>query len=1028
METSLQRRIEELEAEVAQLKAALNDDVADVIYRQSNILAARYDVGTSTMYFPPETAKVLGAKEVYPNFPESFIEEGVVVGDIERFTEFYQSILRGVGSGRNNAVLRVASGEVRLYNRRFTTRYDADGRPKDGIISLIDITEQREQLLDAERWAYISKSMKTDNIHFYNYNMTADLLEGLGGSAPSVYPEEYQRTFTSVAQYVADNIIHPEERDEYLRIFSVKNLLECFERGETEIVTEHRRRQKDGKYFHAQGTIQLFRDPFNDDVLAFVVIKDLDEAVAQIKSKLQAEARDELNNSMPGGILFTTDEEGFPIESVNRGLLDYLGYESAEELRDATQGSSLNFIHPEDRARVESAILQATQNGTLSQIDHRLITKDGAIRWSASRMRQSTDHEGRSVIIGVLVDITKNVQLQEELKAHQNALQKAVADAEEATRMKTRFLANMSHEIRTPMNGVIGYAELALDDPNLSDVTREYLTKIKLSGNGLLEIINDILDISKIEAGRMEFEETEFRLHDVFKQCETISGIKAEEKGVSLYFYSEPDLKKKLIGDPTKLRQILLNLLSNAIKFTKRGTVKLAATIIPSETEADEGKVSIQFVVRDSGIGMNPFQVAKIFEPFAQADNSTTRRFGGTGLGLAISKSMIELMGGKLHVDSMVGLGSTFSFVLQFGIADALAETEEEESVTLNVPKPHFEGEILVCEDNAINQDVICDHLAKIGLKSVVAPNGKIGVDLVRERLAMNLKPFDLILMDIHMPVMDGLEATDRLIRLGVTTPIVALTANAMIKDRNTYLKAGMSDYVTKPFRAAELWASLLNFLTPLSLTEVEQPSKIVSDTGERDTEIIDHNLGLERSADDENLYKRVQTNFLKGNRNTFESMQNAVRSDDFKLAHQLAHTLKGTAGMLGAIPLSRIAHQIEQLLADQTRPTDGLMQSLKTALDAVLDVLTETVKDATQEKDQQTPPPNLLDKEAVLRLLDALEPLAQSGNSDCSQYLDEIRSLPAPLVSEATTLATQIDDYDFDLAVHTINRLRKML
>ena len=401
------------------------------------------------------------------------------------------------------------------------------------------------------------------------------------------------------------------------------------------------------------------------------------------------------------------------------------------------------------------------------------------------------------------IDITDiNIITEEKIKAENEALEmlRKKNQAEETSRMKSVFLASMSHEIRTPMHGIIGFTELALDD-TISAKTKNYLQKIKTSSESLLMIINDILDVSKIEAGRMDLEKIPFNISDVFKLCRMIASPNAREKGLTLFCYAEPSIGRMLIGDPTRLRQILLNLLSNAIKFTNNGMVKLLAAI----TDKTYNTVTMHFEVKDSGIGMTEEQLGKIFQPFIQADDSTTRKYGGTGLGLTITKSFIELMGGEMEVESNYGLGSRFSFNLTFQTIDSPVEISHT-ATSVNIDeKPIFEAEILVCEDNTLNQMVITDHLSKIGIKTVIAENGRIGLNYVKKRSENDKKQFDLVFMDIHMPEMDGLETAKSLIMSGFKNPIIALTANIMTNDRETYIDAGMCDCLPKPFVAHDL-------------------------------------------------------------------------------------------------------------------------------------------------------------------------------------------------------------------------------
>jgi signal transduction histidine kinase/ActR/RegA family two-component response regulator len=392
-------------------------------------------------------------------------------------------------------------------------------------------------------------------------------------------------------------------------------------------------------------------------------------------------------------------------------------------------------------------------------------------------------------------------------------------EATEASEAKSRFISTMTHELRTPMNSIIGFSELAIND-NLPAETKDYLNKIMLNSDLLLQIINDVLDISKIEAGKMELEYIPFDLHELLTACQTIIMPRATEKEVNLYFYAEPSIDRKLIGDSLRLRQVILNLLSNAVKFTsKNGVIKILATFINAGKVTDtDGKVTdtitIHFEVKDSGIGMSPEQLAKISQPFIQAETDTSRKYGGTGLGLAISKNIIEMMGGSLKIESMLGVGSKFSFDIIFATmkldGDAFGDKALPDST---VDNSRLKGEILLCEDNKMNQQVFIENLKRVGLNADIAENGREGFNMVRRRHEKGEKPYDIIFMDIHMPVMDGLEASALITELNTGTPIIAMTANVMSHDKDLYEKNGMKDSVTKPFKTHELMACLTKYL-----------------------------------------------------------------------------------------------------------------------------------------------------------------------------------------------------------------------
>ncbi|MCL1932056.1 MAG: ATP-binding protein [Treponema sp.] len=600
---------------------------------------------------------------------------------------------------------------------------------------------------------------------------------------------------------------------------------------------------------------------------------------------------------------------------------------------------------------------------------------------------------GEKVHLQHSVDITDiKIMAEEKLRAEREK-----TNAEEASRMKSVFLASMSHEIRTPMHGIIGFSELALDD-NISYKTRNYLSKIKTSAESLLLIINDILDVSKIEAGKMELEKIPFDMSEVFKLCRVIASPKAREKGLTLFCYSEPSIGKLLVGDPTRLRQVLLNLLSNAIKFTNNGMVKLLSAI----SAKTENTITMHFEVKDSGIGMTPEQIDRIFEPFMQADGSTTRKFGGTGLGLAIAKNFIELMGGKLEVESASGLGSRFSFDVIFDTIDT-SVNHPSLAITVGVDeKPIFDGEILVCEDNTLNQMVISDHLSKVGISTVIAENGIVGVNCVKNRIEKGEKPFDLIFMDIHMPEMDGLDAARKIIEMGSSTPIVALTANIMVNDRETYFVSGMCDCLSKPFIAHELWTCLLKYLKPVSMLPIKKEGEYLEEDDQR-MELI--------------------ATFVKDNKNTFKDIKDAFDAGDLKRAHRLAHTLKGVAGLVGMTALADAARIVEQSLASgKTESLKDQIDDLKHELKAALDELAPLIQIHMDNVRKYTE--NLsFDRKNALELLETLDSLLEADSFDSLNLVYDLNAIPG-----AEELASQVENLKFKQARETLAAIKQKM
>ena len=502
----------------------------------------------------------------------------------------------------------------------------------------------------------------------------------------------------------------------------------------------------------------------------------------------------------------------------NEPWLRFTGRSLVQELGNGwTEG-----VHPEDFERCVQTYVAAFERRQAFSMDYRLHHADGTYHWLRDDGNPRYDSRGGFIgYIGFCVDITQEKQTAAELERHRHHLEALVDErtlslsiakeaAEAANRAKSTFLANMSHELRTPMNAIMGMTGLALrhaTDPKL----RDQLTKVDHASKHLLGVINDILDISKIEAERMTLERVRFELGEVLENMVSLIGQKVRDKGLRLCIDQAPEVARlAMLGDPLRLGQILLNFTGNSLKFTEQGSITIRVRL--AEAGADD--VLLRFEVQDTGIGIAPEDQRRLFTAFEQADGSTTRRYGGTGLGLAISKCLAQLMGGEVGVESQVGMGSTFWFTVRMGRAgDAASVLPAVTGMTAEtrLKADHVGARILLAEDEPVNQEVSKGLLEDIGLAVDVARDGVEAVEMARRI------PYRLILMDMQMPNLNGVDATRQIRKdsLNSATPILAMTANAFDEDRRACLDAGMNDHIPKPIEPEQIFETLVKWLDP---------------------------------------------------------------------------------------------------------------------------------------------------------------------------------------------------------------------
>jgi two-component system sensor histidine kinase/response regulator len=584
---------------------------------------------------------------------------------------------------------------------------------------------------------------------------------------------------------------------------------------------------------------------------------------------------------------------------------EQLGHQPTENSVEATADSTawMTSLHPDDRDRVLWEI-QAQLAGSANDyhVAYRARHRDGSDRWMLARGTITRDESGKAIrVTGSRVDVS-------DLKQIENELRQAKEAAEAANHAKDEFLANVSHEIRTPMNAIFGMTDLALDT-SLTNDQRQILKTVKSAADNLLGLINDLLDFSKIEAGKLELDISEFSLLAALCDTLRVFKVRSKEKGLDFSYDVGPDVPDALLGDAGRLRQVLLNLVGNAVKFTDAGAVTVRVDVADV---AQEGNIVLRFTVTDTGIGIPPDKQQRIFRAFEQEDTSTTRKYGGTGLGLTIAARLVDLMGGAISVESQPGRGSTFAFTARFELAPEADKTLALPQQQADAPLPQLPMQteplrVLVAEDNDFNAQLIEQLLIRRGHHVSLAPDGQSALALLGD------SQFDLLILDIHMPQLDGFEVTGAIRRreqiVGGHLPIIALTARSRSEDRDKCLAAGMDEFLTKPFRADDLWIVIDRVIghgRPVNPSNGELSQSHAA---------IDCGTILAACGGDESLLRKMCQSFEERIPAHLAALEEALGGQDAPRVRETAHKLCGMVATFSA-DAGEIAAKLEELAA----------------------------------------------------------------------------------------------------------------
>jgi len=793
---TITKKVEEATEELAESRQRL-----DLALASSGIGTWDRNIENDTIFWDEAQHRIMGTDTAHGTLDWVGFTKLIYPPDAERFASEINEALGGDKDYVSEYRFLKPNGEVRTLEARGHVIRDAAGRPLRMIGTSMDITERKQA---EEELKKLSQAVEQSPVSV--------VITDLKGTI-----EYVNSKFCEVTGYTFEEAIGQNPRILKSGHMSPKVYQELWKtiKAGREWRGEFQNKKKNGELYWESASISPLKSTDGSPAYYLAVKEDVTERKKMEESIREKEAR------FRG--YFEHSQVGMAITQPTKGWVEandqfqrMLGY----TLVELYQMTWAEITHPDDLQADEKQF----ERMLAGEIDHytldkRLIRKDGEIVYTNLTSACIRDDTGDVLyVLASFQDITERKKMDDDLHERikelddaQSAMLNMMEDldeeksrAEEATRAKSDFLANMSHEIRTPMNAVIGMAHLALKT-DLTPKQQDYLNKIQSSANSLLGIINDILDFSKIEAGKLDMEAVEFDLLETMDNVANVITVKAQEKeNLEVLFYLDPQVPNFLVGDSLRLNQILVNLGNNAVKFTEKGEIVISARV----TERSDNKVTLQFSVQDTGIGMTAEQQNKLFQAFAQADTSTTRKYGGTGLGLTISKRLVNLMGGEIWTESEAGQGTTFNFTAEFGLGKATVKRRFE-------PSPDLKGlKVLVVDDNATSREILQDILESFTFDVYLSASGKEALEEIER--ADRDKPFELVIMDWKMPGMDGIEASRRIKshpELRKIPPIVLVTAYGREEVMRQADDIGLEGFLLKPVNSSVLFDAIMQAL-----------------------------------------------------------------------------------------------------------------------------------------------------------------------------------------------------------------------